>query len=181
MRAVRSLPFAVLALACAFLPSVASAQTAPPTDTALQGFGSPTTMTLQQLLASQPGAQPRASDGSMLEHGVAESAPGGLEVTIQQIHDVRAAGSGFAPVDLAELSDPGVPARDLRMRINVAEGIRVLSARGAGWTCVVQGSTADCRNAHVSHTTGGGHPISLQLAGPPNLTNGTARMTASLT
>ena len=181
MRAVRSLPFAVLALACAFLPSVASAQTAPPTDTALQGFGSPTTMTLQQLLASQPGAQPRASDGSMLEHGVAESAPGGLEVTIQQIHDVRAAGSGFATVDLAELSDPGVPARDLRMRINVAEGIRVLSARGAGWTCVVQGSTADCRNAHVSHTTGGGHPISLQLAGPPNLTNGTARMTASLT
>lgn len=180
-RVVRSLSVAVVALACALLPAVASAQDAPPPAQPLQGFGVPSTMTLQQLLASQPGAQPRASDGSLLEHGIAESAPGGLEVTIQEIHDIRAGGSGFATIDVAELSNPGVPARDLRMRINVAEDIRILSARGQGWSCTTRGSTADCRNAHVSHTTGGGHPISLQLAGPETLTNGTARLTASLT
>ena len=180
-RVVRSLPLAAFALACAIFPAVASAQNAPQPGQPLQGFGVPSTMTLQQLLASQPGAQPRASDGSMLEHGIAESAPGGLEVTIHEIDDIRADGSGFATVDVAELSDPGVPARDLRMRITAAEGIRILSARGIGWTCSVNGSSSSCRNAHVTHATGGGHPISLQLAGPPNLTNGTARLTASLT
>ena len=132
------------------------------------------------LVASSAGALAAPSPAALTTpaQGRAE-VQAGLEALVTTIDPVRAGGVGTALVHVVHRAEPGLPARDVVLRVTAGAGITIRAAVGPRWSCATDAAGARCTRARMDPGTPTA-PIRVTLAGSAGIPDATRALTASL-